>query len=595
MSTAILTFQVSPGQDIEFPLNADAVTLGRDPTNAIVIQNSWISSHHARFTRKSDGSFEVHDLDSQNGIEVNGRRIVRCALRDGDKVAFGQVDAKYIVPESDASREAKTASIPVEKGTGGQQTIRGGNRAELERSLEHLRDEQAALTAEVEKLQGIKGKLASASEHEPAIGSLQAELDALHKEIVEATAARDEITEESSRTEKLLSGLTGKVAEASKEKAALGEAIAAKVRAEAALKTIESKVHESENLRDSIQGELSTLEEKHKSLSEEVGQKTEENTTLGTQKSELEKELMLLKANCEKQKTAHETAETKFAELQAIISDAEASSADAKQIQADLTALHVQKTGLEKEVNSLKESAGTLKEEAKKADSLRSEVSALESTLADLAPKESELAEITAKLAITERGFTSVVSQNAEAEKTLSETKEALDAAQKELSSAKADAKAAEESKDEMEKSAVSLKERVAELEDQKETLEAAQDLEWGTVHILAKNLIRRIDLLDDLLAAVRADAKDKDFVDQLVALREALLDILREHSVEAFHFPQGTPIDLKTRKRILILGGAEDSPSGKEIASTVRPGYFCSNGDIGSETLLRKAEVKIA
>ena len=595
MSSAILTFQVSPGQDIEFPLNADSVTLGRDPTNAIVIQNSWISSKHARFARKSDGSFEVYDLDSQNGIEVNGKRIVRCALRDGDKVAFGQVEARFVVPENDASREAKTASIPVGKNSEMQHTIRGGNRAELDRSLETLRDEQAALTAEVEKLQNIKGQLAAASEHEPAIESLQTELDSLHKEIVEATAARDEIVEESSRTERLLSGLTGKVAEASKEKAALGEAIAAKARAEEALKAIEAKVHASENLRDSILSELSTLEKSQTALSNSVEEKKTENTTLTEQKTELEKELMLLKANCEKQKAAHESSEVQLADLQKTITNAEASSIEAKQVQADLTALHVQKTSLENEVASLKDTVNTFKEDSEKAVKLRAEVSALESSVASLAPKENELQEITAKLAITERGLTSVISQTTDAEASYTQAKEALDAAQHELASAQANAKAAEQNKSEAEQSAVSLKERVAELEDQKETLESAQDLEWGTVHVLAKNLIRRIDLLDDLLKAVRAGKKDQDFVDQLVALREALLDILREHSVEAFHFPEGTPIDLSTRKRILILGGAEDSPSGKEIAATVRPGYFCSNGDLGSETLLRKAEVKIA
>ena len=92
---ARLVFKLTETEQIDFDLNAAVVTLGRADDNDIVINNSWISSHHARFVRRLDGGYEVIDLGSHNGTAVNGERVKTRILADGDIIGIGQLDAVY--------------------------------------------------------------------------------------------------------------------------------------------------------------------------------------------------------------------------------------------------------------------------------------------------------------------------------------------------------------------------------------------------------------------------------------------------------------------------------------------------------------------
>jgi hypothetical protein len=65
------------------------VTIGRLPDNMVVLDHPSVSSHHACVF--SDGEqCIVEDLQSTNGTFVNGRRVGRRALRNGDVVLVGR-------------------------------------------------------------------------------------------------------------------------------------------------------------------------------------------------------------------------------------------------------------------------------------------------------------------------------------------------------------------------------------------------------------------------------------------------------------------------------------------------------------------------
>ncbi len=73
-------------------LEFGAVTLGRGQENDIVVgrtHNSVVSSRHAEIRILAD-SCEIEDLDSSNGLFVNGRRVRRRTLSDGDRVELGK-------------------------------------------------------------------------------------------------------------------------------------------------------------------------------------------------------------------------------------------------------------------------------------------------------------------------------------------------------------------------------------------------------------------------------------------------------------------------------------------------------------------------
>ena len=91
----LLAFNLNDGNEFVFDLTDDRMRLGRAPDNTIIIENSYISSHHAELIRRPDGVYELVDLNSANGVRVNGKRVERIVLNDLDKVAFGQLAGRY--------------------------------------------------------------------------------------------------------------------------------------------------------------------------------------------------------------------------------------------------------------------------------------------------------------------------------------------------------------------------------------------------------------------------------------------------------------------------------------------------------------------
>ncbi len=78
----------SDGQNVMHPLGRRS-TIGRTPDNQIQIDASHVSRHHAVILG-SEQHCVIEDLNSTNGVSVNGKRIARQALHDGDIVKIGQ-------------------------------------------------------------------------------------------------------------------------------------------------------------------------------------------------------------------------------------------------------------------------------------------------------------------------------------------------------------------------------------------------------------------------------------------------------------------------------------------------------------------------
>ena len=79
----------------EYELNKERLTLGRKAENDIPIDNLAVSGKHALVITILDDSF-LEDLGSTNGTYVNGKLIKKHALKDGDVVAIGKHELKYV-------------------------------------------------------------------------------------------------------------------------------------------------------------------------------------------------------------------------------------------------------------------------------------------------------------------------------------------------------------------------------------------------------------------------------------------------------------------------------------------------------------------
>jgi pSer/pThr/pTyr-binding forkhead associated (FHA) protein len=86
-----------PGAPRDVPLELDEIILGRGTDAMVVIDSGAVSRRHAALRRSND-SYTCVDLDSSNGIHVNGERVSEKELRDGDTVQIG--DALFVLHEA---------------------------------------------------------------------------------------------------------------------------------------------------------------------------------------------------------------------------------------------------------------------------------------------------------------------------------------------------------------------------------------------------------------------------------------------------------------------------------------------------------------
>jgi pSer/pThr/pTyr-binding forkhead associated (FHA) protein len=73
------------------------LTLGRSTDCELWLNDQGVSRRHCRFEQASDGTWEVKDLGSRNGVFAHGARVAKHTLRDGDYVRAG--DAKITFHE----------------------------------------------------------------------------------------------------------------------------------------------------------------------------------------------------------------------------------------------------------------------------------------------------------------------------------------------------------------------------------------------------------------------------------------------------------------------------------------------------------------
>ena len=80
-----------------YKLTKERISIGRNRTSQIVLNNNTISKDHAIIEFDQDGNAIIKDLNSSNGTFVNGQRLKfnPIRLKTGDKITFGKYDAEF--------------------------------------------------------------------------------------------------------------------------------------------------------------------------------------------------------------------------------------------------------------------------------------------------------------------------------------------------------------------------------------------------------------------------------------------------------------------------------------------------------------------
>lgn len=91
-----LVWERADGSQEMFPLVTSPMTVGRDETADICVDEALVSRAHARIERRGD-RYVVVDLGSTNLTRVNGEVVLERELHHGDEVRFARAKCRFLL------------------------------------------------------------------------------------------------------------------------------------------------------------------------------------------------------------------------------------------------------------------------------------------------------------------------------------------------------------------------------------------------------------------------------------------------------------------------------------------------------------------
>ena len=90
-SAPVLTIIKGPQSGASYPLEGSEISVGRDPKNAIFLNDMTVSRRHARMDLSglASGVVTIEDLGSLNGTWVDGAIVSKASLKDGSTIQIG--------------------------------------------------------------------------------------------------------------------------------------------------------------------------------------------------------------------------------------------------------------------------------------------------------------------------------------------------------------------------------------------------------------------------------------------------------------------------------------------------------------------------
>jgi pSer/pThr/pTyr-binding forkhead associated (FHA) protein len=96
-----LVEQTRPPSSSLWALTSDRLTIGRDPSSDIVVDDSGVSRHHADLVRRGR-TWSITDEGSANGTRVDGASVRQRTLRSGSRIEVGNVELVLRSPVADS-------------------------------------------------------------------------------------------------------------------------------------------------------------------------------------------------------------------------------------------------------------------------------------------------------------------------------------------------------------------------------------------------------------------------------------------------------------------------------------------------------------
>ena len=120
---AAIIIRAGYNQGATFKLGKRALTIGRDPGNLIQVVDENVSRRHAMISWSGDDAAHIlKDLNSQNGVTVNGKAVQERKLSIGDRILIGNTDLE-IARDQDAHLDGALKRKVVDHQVTGEKTL----------------------------------------------------------------------------------------------------------------------------------------------------------------------------------------------------------------------------------------------------------------------------------------------------------------------------------------------------------------------------------------------------------------------------------------------------------------------------------------
>jgi len=93
----IAWLEMCDAQQTRHPVRIPSLKIGRGQHNDFVLRNDSVSGNHCVLNCTRDGLWSVTDLNSGNGVIVNGERVQQSELRHGDTVELGELKMRFLL------------------------------------------------------------------------------------------------------------------------------------------------------------------------------------------------------------------------------------------------------------------------------------------------------------------------------------------------------------------------------------------------------------------------------------------------------------------------------------------------------------------
>jgi chromosome segregation ATPase len=580
--------------------------------------------------------------------------LMQVALKEADEVAtrrdsslaeLAEVETKTTVALAELAKQeallsaARTEQLGVESAAAAAVANLQQVQARVTAAGESLQAREAELAALLLKLENVQKDAEAGAgrilENEQAVTAAAARLENLGNEAATLTEKRDRLAAEINAAEATaaeqqaqLKAAGVRLLELENAQTRLAEMEAAITVAEAKSKTADEAARAAEIQRTGLASEIEAAEQKQRALEGDLAALTAEITSLTAQKSAAAAEIAAIRATGEQELTAlraaaeneiavrRGTAESELDEISSKVSDRKSAAQKAaseiaileKSLADATTRLTAAQSEAEAVEEAMRKNQSLLTDGEKEAADITARLAQMHSDLASSQTATAKASrEVEAQKAIlsTLAGeITVLTGQRSAATDSLAKATAELQSVQQQITAARAEAERADALRADcaalqtraadLQAKATALETRLNHLEERRRTYSDAPDANWGTVHAITKGIIKQVDLLDDLINHLVQSNGSRETIEQWNIFRSGLTDILAEYCVTPFTYESGFVVDVPARKRIQIVENQSDSGDGTRIEKTWRPGYVCSNGPVGVQTLLRKAEVSV-